>query len=215
MQSCIRGDDRTVTPVFEQLHHDGAVVTRISKMLLPEESRHLIENGKKVGLRRSTVAAGGGSSVNASRTSSTAFLQKAADPVTKCIEQRISTLAGMPHTHMEPMQITDYTRKQQYKAHHDYLRQGGPERTTTVFAYLADEGLRDGKCGGATTFYKLTQNGKEPLRVYPKAGDAVMWSNRTLTGGLNDKTLHAGEPLTCDATHKVGLNVWFRDHPWK
>tara|TARA_B110000046_G_scaffold183968_1_gene221290 strand:- start:985 stop:1629 length:645 start_codon:yes stop_codon:yes gene_type:complete len=214
MQSCIRGDDRLVTPVFEQLHSEGAVVTRVSNMLLPEETAHLIDKGKQVGLRRSTVV-GTGSGVHDSRTSSTAFLKKGSDPVTKCIENRIATLAGMPRAHMEPMQITDYTHKQQYKAHHDYLRQGNAERTTTVFAYLADSGLRDGTCGGATAFFKLNGNGEDALRVYPKAGDAVMWSNRTLTGGLNDKTLHAGEPLTCANTHKVGLNVWFRDQPWK
>jgi hypothetical protein len=51
------------------------------------------------------------------------------------------------------------------------------------------------------------------LKVYPKKGNAIMWSNRTLNGKLNEDTLHSGEKLTCQGSHKVGLNAWFRDTP--
>ena len=84
----------------------------------------------------------------------------------------------------------------------------------TVFAYLEDTRCSDGKCGGATSFLKLKDGENNPLRVYPKKGSAVMWSNRTFNGGLNAETLHSGEPVTCKDAHKVGLNAWFRDKPW-
>ena len=45
----------------------------------------------------------------------------------------ISTIAGLPTTHLEPLQVTDYTHKQEYKAHYDYFSvKGQPEKDYTI-----------------------------------------------------------------------------------
>lgn len=216
MLSCLLNDDRTVHPVFRQLHSDNAVVTEIENILLPEEAAYLAHVGVQNGFSDSTVVKNGAHERDQQRTSRTAFLAKNVDVVVDCIGRRIATLANQPFTHMEPMQVTDYTHKQEYRAHHDYFgsEAGGAERTTTVFAYLNEKNCSERRCGGATTFHELKQPNGEPLRVYPKVGNAVIWSNRTADGKLNPATLHSGEKLTCENAHKVGLNAWFRDRRW-
>lgn len=219
MKSCLRNDNRMVHPVFEQLHSKDAVVTGIKGLLLPEEAQYLMEraDGK---FERSTVVGDSGESYeDDARTSSTAFLEKGQDKVISCIEHRLSTIAHHPQTHLEPLQVTDYQgrKREQYKYHHDYFdtrKDGEPDRTTTIFTYLHSENLEHGQCGGSTMFRELTDENGEQLRVYPRMGDAVMWSNRTLTGDVNPSTLHSGEAVNCDSSRKTGLNAWFRDAAW-
>ena len=217
MESCLPGDSRKVTPVFKQLHSDGAVVTEIQHLLLKEETDFLLNKARQVGLEASTVVGDDGArEVDQRRTSRTAFLPKNEDGVIACIERRIAAVVALPTSHLEPLQVTDYRHKQQYQAHHDYFnRPNEPERTTTVFAYLKSQECDDGKCGGATIFHELKNENDDPLKIYPKVGNAVMWSNRTHGGEVNPKTLHSGEALTCEHAHKVGLNAWFRDAPWE
>lgn len=216
MQSCLPNDSRKITPVLRQLHSQDAVVTEIQNLMLPDEANYLREHANNQGFEMSTVVSDNGkNSKDDRRTSRTSFLPKDRDPVIDCIGQRIATIAGQPVSHMEPMQVTDYKHKQEYKAHHDYFGvRNEPDRTMTVFAYLHSEECDLGKCGGATAFYDLKREGGDPLRVFPRPGNAVMWSNRTLSGELNPKTLHSGEKLTCANAHKVGLNAWFRDTKW-
>ena len=216
MQCCLPNDSRTVHPVLKQIHSQDAVVTEIQNLMLPDEADYLRQHANKQGFEASTVAAeNGGNATDNRRTSRTSFLPKDRDPVIDCIGKRIATVAGQPVTHMEPMQVTDYKHKQEYKAHHDYFgNKNDPDRTMTVFAYLQSEGCDEGKCGGATAFYNLKDERGQALRVFPRPGNAVMWSNRTHTGDVNPMTLHSGEKLTCARARKVGLNAWFRDAKW-
>lgn len=217
MKSCLAGDGRLVYPVMEQLTSDKAVVTKISNLVLPEEAAYLLQRASGKFDRSKTTSEGSANKYDSSRTSTTAFLSKGEDEVVSCIEDRISTVANMPRTHLEPLQVTDYTHKQEYKFHHDYFnsnKDGKSDRTTTVFTYLHSEHLEDGKCGGSTVFADLKDKDGAQLRVYPKMGDAVMWSNRTLTGGVNPATLHSGEAVTCPNSRKTGLNAWFRDRKY-
>ena len=136
------------------------------------------------------------------------------DAVVDCIGKRLATIAGLPASNLEPLQLTDYKHKQRYKAHFDD-RGLGPKRLKTIFAYLnGDDDLASGMCGGATAFYRLKGKDGRPLRVYPRKGSAVMWSNFT-KGRHNDRTLHAGEPVTCEGCRKTGMNAWFLDQPSK
>lgn len=217
MKSCLTNDTRVVTPIMKQLHANDAVVTEIDGLLLPDEADALRKIASDNGMNSSTVVGSDGSrELDSRRTSKSAFLEKNQNRFVSCIESRIATVCGMPETHLEPLQVTDYTHKQEYKAHYDFFdRKGEAERTTTLFAYLEDKECHTKQCGGATAFYKLKRHDGSPLRVYPKKGNAVMWSNRTEDGGVNRATLHGGEVLTCPDAHKVGLNAWFRDHPWK
>lgn len=216
MQSCIPGSTKQVNPKLSQLHADGAVLIEIKELVLEEEITHLRKVGDEQGLAPSQTVSGTASSiVSEARTSRSAFLPKGKDPVVRCIEDRLSTIAGEARTHLEPLQITDYTHKQQFRKHHDYFNagEGKPERTTTIFTYLQDSGVSDGACGGATCFHQL-EGRDAPLCVFPKRGNALMWSNRKPNGDVNPATLHSGEPITCAGAHKVGLNAWFRDQPF-
>ena len=214
--SCIPNDNRRIQPELHQIHNKDVTVTKIKNMLFDEECEYIMAYGEYEGLRPSTVIGKNGDRIiDTRRTSNTAFLPKGKDKVLDCIADRFATYAGLPKTHMEPMQVTEYTHKKRYSSHHDYFNQkGGPERTTTMFAYLKSDMLEDGNCGGATSFHNLKQEDGSKLRIYPKRGDVVLWSNRTYDGGLNAETLHSGESVTCTNARKVGMNVWFRDCEW-
>lgn len=215
MQSCLPDDPRTIAPTLRQLHTQNAVVTEIQNLLSEDEAQYLIREATAVGMTRST--GGLNRVVSADRTSSTAHLGKGSTPVVQCLEKRIATIAGMPPTHLEPLQVTQYKHSQQYKPHYDYFgtpRDRGGERTTTIFAYLHSDQLDAGKCGGATAFPKLKDDQGNMLQVFPKVGNAVMWSNRNFDGSVNEYTLHGGEQVTCKGAHKIGLNAWFGDAAW-
>ena len=203
-----------MTPMLDQLWSDGAVVTRVQGILLPEEADEFVRQGE--GMFSPSTVIGGASGESTGRTSNTAHIPKKGNDFVACIEDRLATMASHPISHLEPLQMTEYKKTQHYRPHHDYFptAEPGKQRTTTVFTYLKSDNMEDGQCGGATMFAELQDASGTPLRVYPKKGDAVMWSNRTLSGDVNVKTLHGGEPVTCDTGHKIGLNAWFREGAW-
>lgn len=203
----------------EVLHDQQPIVSKINHLILPDEADYLINKAQEIGLKKSTVVDGkGGSKPHTGRTSSTAFLPKGYDDVITCIETRIATNADESREFLEPLQVTEYRKKEKYDYHHDYfpnVETGKGQRTKTVFSYL--KGLEnDGGevCGGGTAFPKLKTEQNETVRVYPVSGNAVMWSNVTPQGTVDDMTLHGGEEVTCENVRKIGLNAWFRDKAW-
>tara|TARA_B100001741_G_scaffold3682_2_gene3141 strand:- start:12090 stop:12758 length:669 start_codon:yes stop_codon:yes gene_type:complete len=203
----------------EILHTQSPVVSKINNLILPDEADYLINKAQEIGLKKSTVTDGkGGNKLHPSRTSSTAFLPKGHDDVITCIETRIATNADELRENLEPLQVTEYKKKEKYDYHHDYLpnvQPGKGQRTKTVFSYL--KGLEhDGGevCGGGTAFPKLKNEENETVRVYPVSGNAVMWSNVTAEGKVDNMTLHGGEEVLCENVRKIGLNAWFRDKAW-
>ena len=215
MQSCLPQDKRTISPTLHQIHDKGTVVTKVSNMLLDSEADYLVKKAKEKGLDRSTVV--GENKYSSVRTSSSSYLDKSEDSVISCIEKRIATVAHQPVANLEPLQVTAYAESQKYDPHHDWFEPGTEgdmgQRTMTVFSYL---NTVDEACGGATAF-PLLKSGKtkQPLRVYPEKGSAVMWSNKTSKGANDELTLHGGEEMKCKNKNKFGLNAWFRDNPWK
>ena len=175
MKSCLFGDTRKVTPVLKQLNANPFVVTSIEGLLLPEEADALVRLAEKKGMHYSTTVKNGKLVVDVGRTSRTCPLLKNENSLVTCLEDRLSTFAGHPSSHLEPLQITDYKNKQEYKAHYDFLNsgEGENERTTTVLTYLKDDLCFDGECGGATVFHRV--DAPNPLKVYPKKGNAIMW----------------------------------------
>jgi prolyl 4-hydroxylase len=133
------------------------------------------------------------------------------DPFVACIGKRLAAIAGAPVDNLEGLQVVRYRPGDEYKPHHDYLG-GRPERLTTLLAYLQADGIQDGRCGGSTVFPRLKSNGR-PLRVFPKQGSALLWSNVDAQGSVNEATLHAGEPVLCKDKEKIALNAWFQDEP--
>lgn len=216
MKSCIPGDKKEVIPTYNQSNDKNAVVTEVSKLLLDEEADYLIKKAKEKGLQRSQVSGEKENDYSKDRTSSTSFLDKGQDDVVSCIEKRIATVAQQPVSNLEPLQVTAYSNSQKYDPHYDWFPPDKVgvhgQRTVTVFSYL---NTVDSGCGGATSFPELKNKNGEPLKVFPKKGNAVMWSNRKTTGEPNEATLHGGEAVTCAATQKYGLNAWFRDNQWR
>lgn len=218
LESCVPGDAEVLDFERAPLWRDGATVDALTSVLTRAEAQYLISAADRVGsCQRSKVSAKGGSAVSETRTSTTCFLPKGADPVISCIERKLARVAGRPQTHLEPLQLTKYTRGQQYRPHFDWFADpdkepGKSQRTTTLFAYL--QGC-DPRCGGATVFSELKPNGgPEPLRVRPVTGNAVLFENLHADGRGNEKTRHGGEPVLCADAEKVGLNAWFRSRAW-
>ena len=208
MLSCLPGDQRTLQPLATQLRTRSPVITQLESLLLSEEAAYIVRRAEEAGLKPSETGNEEDGVVDGYRTSNTAHLPMK-DPVVACVAKRLATLAGMPASSMEPLQVTRYTEGQQYKPHTDDPRRAPRrKRLRTIFAYLSDEGLSDGKCGGATKFARLRSAGR-PLRAFPRTGRGVMWANYTPEGKLDGRTEHAGEPVTCAGTSKWGLNAWF------
>ena len=210
MQSCVPSDRQKVYPVLKQLTSERPILTQIDSLLTPAECKYLVRKARSAGFDSSEIV---GRGVDRSlRTSRTAYLPED-DTVVACIGRRLATVAGMPATSLQTLQATSYSRGQRYKSHHDDDGEGNTNcqrRLKTVFAYLqATGGLPAGECGGATAFYRLRgEDGRRPLRVYPQQGRALMWNNFGESGARDLRTLHGGEPVTCDA-QKIGLNAWF------
>ena len=147
------------------------------------------------------------------RTSTFLSFAKQQDAKIAAIEQKASALLGCWSTQsVEPLQLVRYLPGQFFGVHHDMgdLNDDGsvelPAKTTfvkrrlaTIFGYLNDVDK-----GGATYFPACGG-----LRVEPKRGRAVLFSN-VLPNGLPDpRTIHAGEPVQEGLKH--GLNIWYTE----
>ena len=210
MKSCLPGDGRLVHPVFKQIHSSSPVVTSVQHLLLDDEADYLLKKTARRMHRSEINGDDGKSRVDNIRSSSTAYLPEN-DPVIRCLEERLATIAGFPVEALEPLQVTAYTHGQRYKPHYDDDAGLGPERRLkTIFTYLeADDDLAAGRCGGETSFKRLLGRDGRPLKIYPRRGRALVWSNYTPDGRRDNRTLHAGEAVTCPGARKVGLNAWF------
>ena len=164
-------------PLGRRSHHAGG------SLVFGRGGGHLARKANEVGFRASeTSGEDGAGVVDKDRTSRTATLP-AKDAVVGCIRERLATIAGMPEMNLEPLQVTEYAHQDCYKPHYDALGfKNAPDRRKTMFAYLKDDGLLDGKCGGATAFCSLRGKDGRPLRVYPRKGRALVWENFTPKG---------------------------------
>src|SRR5690606_31713770 len=109
------------------------------------------------------------------------------------LQRRLCRLLDLPFVNAEPLSLLRYQPGQEYRPHRDYLSPSSlatPEgrrlgqRTHTVFVYLGDVGR-----GGETDFPDLG------VRISPKRGRAVMFSNIDADGRPDPRSLHAGMPV--------------------
>ncbi|AOY92693.1 proline dioxygenase [Cupriavidus sp. USMAA2-4] len=146
------------------------------------------------------------------RTSLGAMFQVGEHPLIARIEARIAALTGVPAEHGEGLQILNYKPGGQYQPHYDYfhperpgearqLRVGG-QRIATLVIYLNSP-----PAGGATAFPRLG------LEVAPVQGNAVYFAYRLPDGRLDERTLHAGLPVT--AGEKWIATKWLRERPYR
>ena len=144
------------------------------------------------------------------RTSETCTFDRK-DETVRRIEDRISSLVGIDPAYGEFAQGQRYETGQQFKAHHDYLREDQPywdrqrmiggQRTWTVMVFLNAP-----EQGGETYFPRLD------LTITPRQGSLVAWNNLDRRGAPNPATLHQGRLVT--SGRKYIITKWYRQRPW-
>lgn len=185
-------------------------ITVIPDFLSIEECDHLISLAENSGFTRSLVGRGTSSAYETegssalsnttsnNRTSFSVTLPLShTDPKVESIEQRLSQIVHYPVSQLESLVVVKYTSGQFFKSHHD-----GSFRPYTVFIYLNEVPE-----GGETRFEQLQ------LRIRPRKGAAVVWSNTTITEFgeciADERLIHeALAPVGCV---KYGMNCFFNE----
>jgi prolyl 4-hydroxylase len=142
--------------------------------------------------------------------SSTAALSQLDDHTVAQVEGRLRDLMGWASNYAEGLRGVKYEPGQGYRIHHDAFSPGNEawdefsgargNRTWTAMIYL---NTLTG--GGATVFPELG------VRIEPRAGMLVAWSNLKSDGSIDMDLLHAAEPHR--AAEKFIVTQWFRELP--
>lgn len=141
------------------------------------------------------------------RSSNGTFLQRGETEFVSRIEQRLAALCQWPIDHAEVLQILQYQKGAEYRAHFDFfppedptsslaLKDGG-QRVATLIVYLNT--VAD---GGETYFPKLD------LKIKAIQGNALYFSYANAKNELDRRTLHGGAPVT--QGEKWILTKWMR-----
>jgi prolyl 4-hydroxylase len=107
------------------------------------------------------------------------------DVVTHALNLRIAAVTGTRVEQGEPLAVLRYGPGQQYRLHHDCLPGEVNQRGMSVIVYLNDD-----YAGGATQFPAITQTLRGSI------GDAIIFSNILPNGGADERSRHAGLPVT-------------------
>ena len=168
----------------------------------------------------------GGQTVHQVRTSHSTSVDS--DDVVQCIEDRALSFQGydISRSQLEPLQLVKYGAGEQYHFHTDWFTNPshataayGGNRASSFFAYVL---VTNDTTGGGTNFPRIPapkddrwcsvidcdepwENG---VTFRPKEGNAVYWDNLFSDGTGDERTLHAGLPLTTGT--KIGMNIWTR-----
>ena len=185
----------------------------------------------KDSFRHSAVQGGaaGNKAIHRVRTSQSTTVPR--DAVLRCIEARALAFQGLdvPENHLEPVQLVRYAAGERYHFHTDWFVDPahaaaglGGNRVSSFFGYVATSA---NLTGGGTNFPLLDTprderwceliDCDEPwdagVTFRPVAGNAVYWDNLDASGHGDQRTLHAGLPVT--SGWKIGMNVWTREAP--
>lgn len=123
------------------------------------------------------------------------FQSTLCDPVVRNLERRIAAAFALPPTHVEPVSVIRYQKDHHYAAHVDYF---GPERLAhnRSIGDLAGQRLASFLVylqapleGGETHYLKLG------AKVAGRDRMALCHFNCLPDGGLDEATLHTGEPV--------------------
>lgn len=112
------------------------------------------------------------------------------------LEHRLASIAGLPVTQLERLNMVRYTPGEYFNEHHD-----GKFRPRTVFVYLND--LPEEDDAGDTFFPFLG------ISFRPRRGTAVVWSNALPCGKEDSRMLHAGRAPAVGV--KYGANCFFNE----
>jgi len=116
------------------------------------------------------------------------------------VRDKVSNILNINKNQMEAIQLTKYSKGQEYKYHWDYFKDDNVnQRKKTILIYLNSLSIDD---GGATKFYYGDS-------FQPKQGLLLWWDNIDDNGKKHINTLHAGRPVTSN-TPKYILTIWVR-----
>lgn len=117
------------------------------------------------------------------------------------ITRRLAAASGTQTQQGEPLAVLRYAPGQQYRPHLDTITGTLNQRVLTVLVYL-----NEGYHGGETLF---TATG---LKIAPRIGDAIVFSNVTADGRVDQRAIHAGLPVTQGI--KRLATRWIRARPY-
>jgi len=126
--------------------------------------------------------------------------------VTWEVSRLAASLLSRDPTTVEPLQLVRYASPDAfYNVHHDHGEFYGKtteHRPWTVLVFLNNVNH-----GGHTWFPKLD------LKIAPRAGDAIAWSNVNSEGKADPDMVHAGQPPGEDGIEKYAVNIWLGKAP--
>eukprot|EP00039_Didymoeca_costata_P009651 m.128190 g.128190 ORF g.128190 m.128190 type:complete len:510 (-) comp14558_c1_seq1:803-2332(-) len=215
------------------------LVVSVPDLMTTEEVTHIKEASETRMSRSGVVTMDTDNGAGASaRTSSNTFLDPRHSPITTRTNKRSHSLARLPISLGESIQVLRYTPGQRYEAHrdffnpNDYQRQpqnlksvdyGARNRLATVFWYISSV-----ENGGETYFPRaLNEKGEEynPWNgdykdcyrgIWAKAtqGNAIIFYSMLPNGALDERSLHGGCPPANNEV-KWAANKWIWSHPHK
>lgn len=194
-----------------QLHCADPLVETYDAAWTDEECEYLIASAEPWLHRSVTVTADGRHVPHGDRTSSDAsLLGSREDFVGRWLQARMTDRIGVPLSHAEHLVVLRYLPGQEYRRHGDWLPPGARgnlpdadqpgQRVHTVFTYLSDV-----ERGGATDFPEIG------VRVEPRRGRIVHFTNLRPDGSGDARTVHAGMPV--EAGEKWLATLWTRVRP--
>lgn len=107
------------------------------------------------------------------------------DLVIHALDRRIAVASGTRVEQGEPLTVLRYAPGQQYRLHHDCLPGETNQRVMTAIVYLNDD-----YDGGATQFPAIS------TEFRGRTGDTIMFANTLASGEVDERSRHAGLPVT-------------------
>mmetsp|Transcript_8692 Transcript_8692/g.15653 ORF Transcript_8692/g.15653 Transcript_8692/m.15653 type:complete len:255 (-) Transcript_8692:58-822(-) len=208
--------------IVTQVIRDDPEMVHISNFISKEEAEHLIASAEGRWMR-STVTRGSASSLLGEKADAAEAGEQPLEAqevysqrntswqvrfpfdesaVVESVLARVATVAGCSLENVERLVLVRYMPGETFMKHHD-----GAQRPKTVFVYLNDV-----KEGGETQFPHLG------LKVRPKCGTAMMWSNilprtdETSEAAADRRMDHEALPPGEDCI-KYGMNAFVNARP--
>ncbi|KAI0384676.1 hypothetical protein F5Y04DRAFT_219024 [Hypomontagnella monticulosa] len=224
------GDYTCKHPAYQShIVSKSPLVIYLPNFITAEEREHLLAVTKDTFSHSAVADASGAQGLRQTRTSQSTNVPR--DAVVRCIEERALLFQGfdVPRTHLEPLQLVKYGLGERYHFHTDWYTNAahatsamGGNRLSSFFAYVH---ASDDITGGGTNFPMVSaplderwcdfidcdepwENG---VTFRPLVGNAVFWQNLNEDGTGDQRTLHAGLPVTSGS--KIGMNIWTRQGP--
>jgi prolyl 4-hydroxylase len=115
---------------------------------------------------------------------------------------RAAAVTGLPYTHIEGVYVTRYPEGGMYDEHIDFGDHYKVDRLYTILLYLNTVPPEQ---GGSTVFPRLN------IKVQPRVGRAVCWTNKNPDGSHHNETSHAALPVEAGG-EKWAIQFWFHPH---